>query len=476
MRYLTSIIHHFFIIVIIILLTGCALGPNFKKPQVETPAEYRNIDSLIIDTSRVDTLVNLKWWELFREPVLDSLVKYALENNKDLLIAASRIEEARALYGFTKADIYPRLDLQAGASRGNFPGGLIQTETEENNFFISPILSWEIDFWGKYRRANEAAKSEMLASLYSYHTIQLGLISEVVSTYFSLLDYHRRLDISRQTLESRLKSLDIIQKRFDKGIIPEIDLNQAQIQKEIAESSIPVYERLISVTENALSILLGNLPTNIIQGKNLNDYEIPPEIPAGLPSSLLERRPDIVQAQYQLKAQNARIGVATAQLLPSISLTGLFGATSNELSTLLEGDPAWSIGGTLFGPLFNFNKNRRRIDIEQERTRQALLIYENTVLLAFREVEDALIQLATYKKQLTSVERKYRAAANAEKLSTNRYDKGVTSYLEVLETQRQLFSVQLELSELTQQYFNSYVKLYKALGGGWLATNETNKK
>ena len=476
MRGLASIIHHFIIIVIIIFLTGCTLGPNFKKPQVETPVEYRDTDSLIIDTLRVDTLTNLKWWELFGEPVLDSLVKYALQNNKDLLIAASRIEEARALYGFTKADIYPRLDLQAGASRGNFPGGLIQTETEENNFFISPILSWEIDFWGKYRRANEAAKSEMLASLYSYHTVQLGLISEVVSTYFFLLDYHRRLDISKQTLESRLKGLDIIQKRFDKGIIPEIDLNQAQIQKEIAESSIPVYERLISLTENALSILLGNLPTNISQGKDLNDYGIPPEIPAGLPSSLLERRPDIIQAQYQLKAQNARIGVATAQLLPSISLTALFGATSNELSTLLEGDPAWSIGGTLFGPLFSFNKNRRRIDIEEERTRQALLNYENTVLTAFREVEDALVQLATYKKQLTSVERKYRAAANAEKLSINRYDKGVTSYLEVLETQRQLFSVQLELSELTQQYFNSYVKLYKALGGGWLAINGTDQK
>ncbi|KPL08507.1 hypothetical protein AMJ86_00070 [bacterium SM23_57] len=476
MRGLASIIHHFIIIVIIIFLTGCTLGPNFKKPQVETPVEYRDTDSLIIDTLRVDTLTNLKWWELFGEPVLDSLVKYALQNNKDLLIAASRIEEARALYGFTKADIYPRLDLQAGASRGNFPGGLIQTETEENNFFISPILSWEIDFWGKYRRANEAAKSEMLASLYSYHTVQLGLISEVVSTYFFLLDYHRRLDISKQTLESRLKGLDIIQKRFDKGIIPEIDLNQAQIQKEIAESSIPVYERLISLTENALSILLGNLPTNISQGKDLNDYGIPPEIPAGLPSSLLERRPDIIQAQYQLKAQNARIGVATAQLLPSISLTALFGATSNELSTLLEGDPAWSIGGTLLGPLFSFNKNRRRIDIEEERTRQALLNYENTVLTAFREVEDALVQLATYKKQLTSVERKYRAAANAEKLSINRYDKGVTSYLEVLETQRQLFSVQLELSELTQQYFNSYVKLYKALGGGWLAINGTDQK
>jgi len=163
MRGLASIIHHFIIIVIIIFLTGCTLGPNFKKPQVETPVEYRDTDSLIIDTLRVDTLTNLKWWELFGEPVLDSLVKYALQNNKDLLIAASRIEEARALYGFTKADIYPRLDLQAGASRGNFPGGLIQTETEENNFFISPILSWEIDFWGKYRRANEAAKSEMLA-------------------------------------------------------------------------------------------------------------------------------------------------------------------------------------------------------------------------------------------------------------------------------------------------------------------------
>ena len=450
-----------------ISLTGCALGPDFKKPVIKTPEHYK------FDTLKDDSRIDLKWWELFDDPVLESLVTIALNENKDIRIAAGRIEEARASLGFTKADIYPRLDIEAGASRGTF-AGRTKTESTNNNFYIAPVLSWEIDFWGKFRRANEAAMAELMASGYSLRIVQISLISEVVSTYFLLLDYNHRLEISENTLDSRLYSLDIIQKRFDRGIIPEIDVNQSQIQKEIAAASIPIYERLIFKTENALSILLGRLPCEIETGIDLSQI-IPPEIPAGLPSSLLQRRPDIVQAEYLLQAQNAKIGIAQAMRLPAITLTGILGVASDELSSLTSDGSAWSISGGLFGPLFNFNKNVLRVVIEKEKTKQALYNYENTVLRAFREVEDALVEVRTYKKQITAVEKKFKAAKNAAALSVLRYDKGVVSYLEVLDTQRTLFSVELELSELIRNYHNAYVKLYKALGGGWISKEEMNK-
>jgi len=468
---------------VICLITSCAIGPNFKKPVVETPEDYRTVDSLRADSfitfpqtdtlsdTEIDSLLNLRWWELFTDPVLDTLVTTALYENKDVQITASRIEEARAFLGFTKADAYPKLGYQAGATRGDLLLGF-KTEEINNNFFIAPTLNWELDFWGKFRRSNEAARAELIASEYFHQKIQISLISEVVGTYFLLLDFHKRLEISKRTLESRLHSLDIIQKRFDKGIIPEIDLNQAQIQKEIAAASIPANERLIAQTENTISILLGRLPSEITKGTPLSSRTLPPEIPVGLPSSLLERRPDIAEAEYFLKAQNARIGVATSQLLPAISLTGTLGIASDELKTMTTGDAGWSVGVNLAGPLFEFGKNLRRINVEKERTRQAQLFYENTVLFAFKEVEDALVDIYTYKNQLSSVERQYKAAENAAKLSRERYDKGVASYLEVLDSERTLFDAELQLSELRQLYQNAYVGLYKALGGGWISEEE----
>ena len=450
---------------VIFLLAGCAMGPNFQKPQMETPQHFR------LSEMESDSLLNLKWWDLFDDPILDSLVSLALENNKDLRIAASRVEEAQTTLGFTKADILPKLDIQGGASRGNFASGL-QLPEEVNNFYVAPVLSWEIDFWGKFRRANESARAQLLASEYGLKTVQIGLISEVVSTYFILLDYQQRLRVSENTLESRLQSLDIIQKRFNRGIIPEIDLNQSQIQKEIALSAIPVHKRLIAKTENGLSVLLGRFPSEIKGQLRLKEQTVPPQIPVGLPSMLIERRPDIMQSMYNVQSQNARIGIAQAMRLPSISLTGLFGFASDDLSNLTDGDPAWSISGNLFGPIFNFNKNVRRVEIEEERTKQALLNYEKTVLTAFREVEDALIEVETYGEQVVAVKRKLSAAQNAANLSRERYDKGVSSYLEVLDTERTLFDVELELSQLRQQYLNAYVKLYKSLGGGWTAKEE----
>jgi len=448
-----------------ILFYSCAVGPDFQKPQMEIPQNF-NYDSLA-----TDSLVNLKWWEIFNDPILDTLVIAALDENKNVLIAISRIEEARANLGFTEADIFPRIDLQGGATRGNFTGGL-KLDSEINNFFIAPVVNWEIDFWGKFRRANESAKAQYLASEFSLRKIQISLITEVVSTYFLLLDFKERLTISENTLQSRIESLRIIQERFDKGIVAEIDLNQAQIQKEIAASTVPLYKRLVAQTEHSLSILLGRMPYSIYTDIGLDERDVPPEIPVGLTSQLLERRPDISESLFLLQSQNARVGIAVAQMFPSISLTGLFGLASDDLSTLTEGNPAWSISGSLLGPIFNFGKNTSRVEIEEARTEQALYQYENTVLNAFREVEDALVEVQTFKEQLQSIERQYFAAKNAEMLSRMRYDGGVTSYLEVLESERTLFNAELQLSEVRQQTFNSYIKLYKALGGGWITKEE----
>lgn len=460
-------IREFAIILLIcsLVLPGCLLGPDFKRPVVATKEEYR------FKTVTGDSPVNLQWWELFDDPVLASLVTTALQENKDVLIAASRIEEARAFLGFTRADQYPRLDIEGDAARGNL-AGTARAPFTDNNFYIAPVLSWEIDFWGKFRRATESARAELLASEYGLRTVQISLISEVIGTYFLLLDYHQRLEVSRRTLDSRVKSLKIIQLRFDYGIVPELDVNQAQILMEVAAAAIPFYERSISKTENVLSILLGRLPDTIQKGAPLDKQSIPPDIPTGLPASLLTRRPDIMQSAYLLQAQSARIGIAQALRLPAIRLTGRYGGASDELDALTSGGAAWSAGGSLVGPLFDFKQSAQRVEVERERTKQAVFAYENTVLLAFREVEDALIEIQTYREEMAAIERRTKAARNATNLSRERYDKGVTSFLEVLDNERILFDVELELSQIQQDYLNAYVKLYKALGGGWISKEE----
>ena len=267
------------------LLSGCAMGPDFKDPVVDVPESYRS------QALTPGPITDLKWWELFQDPVLFELVTFALDNNRDLKIAVSRIEQARATVGFTQADKYPLLDISAGASTGNFSGGSRSPDTRSTIYLAAP-LSWEIDFWGKFKRSTEAARAELMASEYGLRTVQLTLISDVVSGYYQLLDFHRRLIISKNTLTSRIESLNIIQQRFDKGIISELDVNQAQIQKEIAAAAIPLYQRSIAKTENSLSILLGHLPEDIQLQKGVEVQSLPPDIPVGIPADILERRPE----------------------------------------------------------------------------------------------------------------------------------------------------------------------------------------
>ncbi len=287
-----------------------------------------------------------------------------------------------------------------------------------------------------------------------------------------LLDFKERLKISEQTLESRDESLLIMQRRFEEGVIPEIDLNQAQVQREIAAAAVPANERFIYQTENALSILLGRFPDSIKTGLDLYDQVIPPDVPTGLPSTLLERRPDILESLYLLKSQNALIGVAVAQRFPAISLTGALGAAINDTGALTIDGFAWSAGAGLLGPIFNFGKDKSRVEIEEARTDQALLSYENVVLNAFREVSDSLMEIQTYRVQVAALKRQAKAAENANRLSKLRYDQGFSSYLEVLDSERAQFDAELALSQATQEYYNSYVRLYKALGGGWISSEE----
>ena len=448
-----------------LLLSGCTLGPDFEEPVVETPFEYRTQAELVEDTD------DLQWWELFDDPLLVEMINQALEYNRDVQIAVSRIAQSRAALGFTEADAKPRLDVDAGVNRGDFTGGGKSDEVVTNAWVVAP-LSWEIDFWGKFSRATAAARAELVASEFGLRTVQLTLVSDVVSGYYVLLDFHRRLAISERTLKSRIESLEIIQQRFDKGIISELDVNQAQIQMEIAAAAIPFYERAIARAENSLSILIGQLPAGIEVPDNLGVELQPPEVPVGVPADILERRPDIAQASFLLRAQTQNIGVAEALRWPSISLTGTVGVASTELDSVTIDGGVWSIGGQLFGPLFDFGQGERRVEIEEQVTRQFLLQFENTVLIAFREVEDSLVEISTYREELSAIDRQLKAARNANRLSLERYDKGVSSYLEVLDTERTLFSTDLQQSETQQLYFNAYVNLYKALGGGWVTRED----
>ena len=451
---------------IIIYLSGCKLGPDFQRP------DYYGPDAFRFDSAKTDTIVNLRWWELFDDDVLDTLIITALNNNRDVMVAAARIDAARANLGYTKADQWPTFGFNVGVSTGNSLGGVATLPDVSSNFFAFPEMSWEIGFWGKYRRLNESARAEMMASEYGLRTVQISLISGVASTYFALLDNMAKLEISKRTLAARDSSTAIIQARFDYGVVAEIDLNQAQIQRAISAAAVPIYTRAIAFNQSSMSILLGQYPDSIPIGVKLINQIEPPEIPTGIPSQILTRRPDVMQAEADYAAQNARIGAAQAARWPSLNITGLFGVASSGLTSLTAAGLGWSAGGMLLGPLFQFGKNKRRVEIERANTIAALNIYEGVALQAFKDVEDALISIQTLRIELIAQEQRFTAAVNAEYLSSERYDKGQTSYLEVLESQRQSFDAQLSYSQTRRDLLGAHIGLYKALGGGWLSPAE----
>jgi len=462
-----SINKYIALLMIIVLAGACAVGPDFHEPEDQTSQTFRY-------TSKTDSIININWWDLFNDPVLDTLIVTALRENKNVLIAASRIEQARANVSFNKADFGPKFGVQAGGSGTNQIFGNVVDNTIQN-YNAAAVVNWELDFWGKFRRSTEAAKADLLASFYGKRAIDIALISEVAFNYFQLIDFKARLQISESTWALRDSTLQIIQARFDEGYTHIIDVNQAQIQKAISQVSIPQFKRSIAFSEHNLSILLGKNPDSIPTLKTLREYALPDSIPTGIPSEILQRRPDIMQSEQLYRSQNAKVGVAQAMRFPSISLTGLLGVGSNELSGILSGGLGWSAGASLLGPLFEWGKNARRVDIEREKAKQALLTYENTVLNALLEVDNSLISLSTLKEELVANDMMLVAASNASYLSRERYYQGVTSYLEVIENQRVEFDARLAYSENYQRLLNAYVNLYKSLGGGWVTEDELNK-
>jgi len=449
-------------------LASCAMGPDYERPEVPVPETYQT------PTIPGASFANLDWWELFEDPELESLIEAALINNRELAIAMARIEEARASLGFVRADLYPNLDGGAGASRGNiFPGAAAPGDINES-FVLAADLNFEIDLWGKLRRSTEAARAELLATVDARNVVTITLIADVASVYLLLLDLDARVDIAHRTELTRKDSLGIIEARFEKGIVPLIDVNQAEIELADAVAELAALERQRGLAENTLSVLLGRNPGPVGRmGHEVKDALQIPEVPVGLPSELLERRPDVRQASQQLAAQTARIGVAEALRFPSLSLTGTLGLASTELDDFISSDnKAWGVSANLLGPIFDAGRGKARVEAERARTEQLLNNYQLTVLRSFQEVEDALIEIRTFRKEAEAREEQVKSARSASTLSRARYDGGVTSYLEVLESERSLFRAELLASSTRREQVVSIVSLYKALGGGWANEEE----
>jgi len=448
-------------------LGGCAVGPDYERPEIESPESYEE------QINQGATFANAAWWTIFEDAELNRLITTALDENKDLAIAAARVEEARARAGFARGDFYPQIGVNASGQRGNQLEAIFPDTGIQNNYGLTADLAWEIDLFGRIRRSSEAARADLLASEYARRTVYIALIADVANAYFLVRDLDARLEIATRTLAARHDSTELIRARFNKGTTPMLDVNQAEIQEAQAAADLASFEREVVQAQNLVSILVGRNPGTISRGGALADLTATPAVPAGLPSELLERRPDILAAEQQLAAQVARIGVAQALRFPQLSLTGTAGLASNDLSNLIDSDASiWNLGANLFQPLFTGGKNKQRVEIEKARAEQLLKQYELTVLQSFREVEDALVAIRTYRDETAAREMQTRAATNAAMLSRARYNGGVTSYLEVLDTERSLFQAELATSEVRRARLESIVSLYKALGGGWLPDEE----
>jgi len=445
---------------LVIISAACTMGPNYTRPEItEDSLTFR--EESVTDSS----IANLPWWELYGDPVLKDLIEEALNNNRDLRASLSRISEARANLGIVRSNLYPRVDYSAGAS---LDGTFGDDDGSSGSGSAAIDASYQVDLWGRVSRSNEAALQELLSTEEAYRAVTISLVAEVASSYLLLRDIDNRLLVSEYTAETRRRSLDVIKSKYDAGIVSEVDVNQSEIQLADAEASVKVFERMRAQTENAISTLLSKPPLTLERGTKLEDQIFPPVIPTGLPSELLNRRPDLLEAERKLHAQTARIGVAEALKYPQLNLSADLGAQFSNVTTGFLG-----LGAQLFGPLFNAGENQRRVDVEVARTEQLFYGYEQTFYTALREVEDAIIAVITYEEEHRIRKGQVEAAQNATDLSWVRYEGGMTSYLEVLDVQRSLFSAQLKASEALQLHLTSTVRLYKALGGGWTVEQDT---
>ncbi|HEY4964883.1 MAG TPA: efflux transporter outer membrane subunit, partial [Puia sp.] len=436
------------------------------------PAESSTIS--YPDATKTDTSALATWFDVYHDTALQKLIKAAIDSNRDLLAAASHMQEALALSGAIKANMYPKLSYQAQAGGGTAGTDATKVAAGVDGGLLNVfgVLNWELDVWGKLRLQSQSAVDEFLASKANRDALQVSLVAEVASDYFLLRDLDNKLMISQNTLSGRKQNTRLISDKFQHGYVSELDLLQAQQQEAIAAAAIPAFRRQIILTENAIRVLIGLGPGPIVRGESNYNQILSPDIPAGLPSQLLERRPDIMASEFALQAQFARIGVAEANRFPTISLTGALGFASPQLSTLLTNKGFVANGfGSLVGPLFNWGQNKKLVEVERQRTEALYYQYQQTSLNAFADVDNALASYRNLDEEHLQRKLQVEAASKALVLSQARYDNGYTSYLEVIIMQTNLFDAQLLESTTLQLKLNAIVSLYKALGGGWTMTN-----
>lgn len=453
-----------------LIVAGCAVTPDYERPELDLPEQWISASS---PSETQESIANLPWWEIYSDETLARLIETALDNNQDLALAMARLEEFKHLVTVTRAEQFPFLDVFGSAGRGRQSKEINPLANTDNNFSLGASLSFEIDLWRKYARSTEAARADLLATEAATRSVTISLVAEVASTYLLLRDLDNRLEISRSTATGRQDRLDIIQARFDKGTVPELDVNQAQVQLAIAEASIAQFERQVAETEFALRVLIGRYPGPIDRGDEIAGDQWAMAIPAGLPSDLLQRRPDILDAEQRLHAETARIGVAQALRFPALSLTANVSAVAESLTDLNSTDAGeWNVLAGIFQPLFNSGQLKAQMKAQTARTEAAYHDYLGTLQNAFREVESALVGVETYEREYSARDRQVTAAKNTLRLSQARYDGGVVDYLEVLDSERTLFDADLEASATKREALTAFVTLYKVLGGGWGITND----
>jgi len=482
------------------LSAGCALGPNYKSPVVAAPAKFRDQKGSVSPAS----LADLPWWKVFKDSALQELIAQALRNNYDLRIAITRIEQARAQQIQARAAFFPQLGYQASAQRGRGPGTVIpptstpdttlnvggtsvtipgtstpSTEvrgTTANSFTAQGVASWEMDLWGRIRRSNEAALAQLLATEEAQRGVVQSLVAQVAQVYFQLRELDEELEIAKAAKLSFGQSLDLFTKQQKGGIASDLEVARATAAMANAAAAIPQIERQITATENQLSILLGCNPGPIKRGTSLLGQQMPPRVPAGIPSDLLIRRPDIRQAEQQVVAANAEVGVAVTNFFPTLDLTAAAGAVSPKLFQLTSGKwDVWSIGGALNGPIFQGGRLVGQYKEAKARWEETRLTYQRTALNAFSEVANALTAREKYAQARTQQETQVSALQQSVKLATDRYTIGISTYYEILEAQQQLFPAEQALAQTRLNQVLAVVDLYRALGGGWSEVKDTTR-
>jgi len=450
------------------LMTGCKVGPNYHRPNVQIPAAFRGPAASDQGQTQAASYADLPWWQVFQDPQLQELIRTALKQNYDLQLAVERINAARAQLAITRSNLFPQVQGEAGGT-----GGKEYTLQSKYNFLVLAVdATFQLDLFGRLRRATEAARAQLLATEDTQQTVVLTLVSDVASDYFALLDLDLQLQISRDTVKTQEDAVRLTKLRMGHGVATELDVLQAQQVLDSANAAIPDLERQIAQEENAISILLGDYPQGVERGCPLVDQPLPPEVPPGLPSALLERRPDIRQAEQNLVAANAEIGVAKAAFFPSISLTGSLGGAfgrSNVFSSLMSSHTGiWSYGAQVTQPLFTGGGLKKgNLQLAKSEYQQALITYKQTIQQAFGDVSNALIAYQKYHQVRVRQEKTVVDLQDSVNLSLSRYRGGITTYLEVLDGQRSLYSAELTLAQARGNEYQSLVQLYDALGGGW---------